>query len=325
MAIEVTRTYAGSIQNHRQVCDGLDSLGDSGSKIWSVARWTADRIWEETDEIPDGGTLKAYMKAQECWKDLNAQSSQKVIEELSHAFQSWFDLRHKDDKSNPPGYRKHGDTRPKSTVTFKADSFKHDSENNRVRLSKGKNLKDHRSDFLLCEYQTRPDVDLSEVNSVQTVRAVWNGDEWELHFVCKVEVETLDSAGDGVAGIDLGITNIATVAFPDEYVLYPGNSLKEDKHYFTRTEYDTEGENGPSEQSMWARRKLAARETHFYHTLTDTIITERVERGVGTLAVSWPEDVRESDWGKDRQQEVALVGVRPHLSVPPVQRRDSRS
>lgn len=86
--------------------------------------------------------------------------------------------------------------------------------------------------------------------------------------------------------------------FPDEYVLYPGNSLKQDKHYFKRAEYDTEGENGPSERSMWARQKLADRETHFYHALSDTIITECVERGVGTLAVSWPEDVRESDWGK---------------------------
>ncbi|PHQ46825.1 transposase, partial [Halorubrum sp. C3] len=26
MAIQATRTYVGSIQNHRQVCDGLDSL-----------------------------------------------------------------------------------------------------------------------------------------------------------------------------------------------------------------------------------------------------------------------------------------------------------
>ena len=90
-----------------------------------------------------------------------------------------------------------------------------------------------------------------------------------------------------MAGIDLGITNTVTVAFPDEYVLYPGNTLKEDKHYFTRAEYETEGENGPSEKSMWARRKLAERETHFYHTLTDAIITECVEREVGMLAVSW--------------------------------------
>ena len=30
----------------------------------------------------------------------------------------------------------------------------HDPENNRVRLSKGKSLKDFWSDFILCEYQT---------------------------------------------------------------------------------------------------------------------------------------------------------------------------
>jgi len=298
MAIEATRTYVGFIQNHRQVSEGLNSLGDSASKVWNVARWMADRIWNHTGEIPDEGTLKSYMKKQPCWKDLNAQSSQKVIEELSGAFQAWFELRQTDDKANPPGYRKHGDERPLSTVTFKEDGFKHDPENNRVRLSKGKNLKDNRSDFLLCEYQTRPDVDLSEVNQVQNVRAVWNGDKCELHFVCKAEVESTDSAGNRVAGVDLGIKNTATVAFPDEYVLYPGNLLKQDRHYFTQVEYDTEGENGPSEKSEWARSKLTERETHFYHMLTNAIITECVERGVGTLAVSWPEDIRESDWGK---------------------------
>lgn len=57
MAIEVTRTYVGSIQNHQQVRDGLDSLGDSASKIWNIARWTADRIWDATGEIPDEGVL----------------------------------------------------------------------------------------------------------------------------------------------------------------------------------------------------------------------------------------------------------------------------
>jgi putative transposase len=66
---------------------------------------------------------------------------------------------------------------------------------------------------------------------------------------------------------------------------------------FTQAEYNTEGENEPSETTRWARRKLAARETHFYHVLTDTIIAECVERGVGTLAVSCPENVRGSDRG----------------------------
>ena len=102
MAIKATRTYVGSIQNHQQVCEGLDSLGDSASKIWNVARWTADRIWDATGEIPNGSVLKSYMKNQSCWNDLNAQSSQKVIEELSDAFQSWFDLRHNSKEGIPP-------------------------------------------------------------------------------------------------------------------------------------------------------------------------------------------------------------------------------
>ena len=61
MAIEVTHTYVGSIQNHRQVCDGLDSLRDSASKIWNVARWTADRIWDATGEIPNESVLRSYI------------------------------------------------------------------------------------------------------------------------------------------------------------------------------------------------------------------------------------------------------------------------
>ena len=298
MAIQVTRTYVGHITNQQRVRDDLDALGDAASKLWNVARWTVDRVWDAIGEIPDVGPLKAYMKTKDCWKNLNSQSSQKVIEELSDSFQSWFDVRHSDQTANPPGYRKEYHTRPRSTVTFKEDGFKLDTKHNQVRLSKGENLKDGWGDFILCEFETRNDVTLSEVDTVQNVRAVWKGDEWTVHFVCKETIETPDSPGDGVAGVDLGVSNIAAVAFPDEYVLYPGNTIKQDNHYFQQREYDTEGENGPSKQAQRLRQKRTRRETHFYHTLTKTIIKECVERGVGTLVVGWPEDVRSDDLGK---------------------------
>ncbi|MFQ3476775.1 IS200/IS605 family element transposase accessory protein TnpB [Halonotius sp. F2-221B] len=298
MAIQVTRTYVGHITNQQRVRDDLDALGDAASKLWNVARWTADRVWDAIGEIPDVGPLKAYMKTKDCWKNLNSQSSQKVIEELSDAFQSWFDVRHKDETANPPGYRKEYDARPRSTVTFKEDGFKVDTKHHQIRLSKGENLKDGWGDFVLCEYETRNDIDLSEVDTVQNVRAVWNGDEWTVHFVCKETVETPDSPGDGVAGVDLGVSNIATVAFPEEYVLYPGNTIKQDNHYFQQQEYDTKGENGPSQEAQRLRQKRKRRETHFYHTLTKTIIEECVDRGVGTLVVGWPEDIRSDDLGK---------------------------
>ena len=92
MNLVTTRTITAALTNDRKgvVC-GLDSLARSGSKIWNVARWTAGRIRDHTGEIPDDGPLKSYMKTQACWKDLNAQSSQAIVEELAGAFQSWFE------------------------------------------------------------------------------------------------------------------------------------------------------------------------------------------------------------------------------------------
>ena len=70
------------------------------------------------------------MKNQACWKDLNSQSSQAIVEELAGAFQSWFDQD--DPDANPPGYRKDGDERLRSTVTFKEDGFKLDTKHQQV-------------------------------------------------------------------------------------------------------------------------------------------------------------------------------------------------
>ncbi|MEF8778405.1 MAG: transposase [Natronomonas sp.] len=293
-----TRTITASLTNDREgVVRDLDSLGRSGSKIWNVARWTIDRIWDETGEIPDEGPLKSYMKTQACWKDLNAQSSQAIVEELSGAFQSWYEQD--DPDANPPGYRKHGDQRPRSTITFKEDGFKLDTKHQQVRLSKGKNLKDSWADFILCEYDTGPDADLTDVEAVQQVRAVWNGTAWELHFVCKVAIDADDHSGGKTAGIDLGICNTAAVSVGDETLLYPGNALKEDAHYFRQEEYDTEGESGPSTHAEWARRKRSRRQHHFLHVLSKDIVEQCADRAVGTIAVGHPKNIRaDEDWGR---------------------------
>ncbi|MDQ2052973.1 transposase [Natronolimnohabitans sp. A-GB9] len=293
-----TRTITATLDNDREgVVRDLDSLADSASKLWNIARWTIDRIWNATGEIPDETTLKAYLKTKPVWKDLNAQSSQAIVEELSGAFQSWY--KQDDPDANPPGYRKRGDHRPRSTVTFKEDGFKVDTTHQQVRLSKGENLKDGWADFILCEYDTGPDTDLSDAERVQQVRAVWNDDHWELHFVCKVEIDATDTTGEKMAGIDLGISNTAAVSFGDETLLYPGNALQEDAHYFRHIEYDTEGENGPSNRAEWARRKKSRRQEHFLHALSKDIVEQCARRDVETIAVGHPKHIRDDqDWGR---------------------------
>jgi len=177
---------------------------------------------DETGEIPDDGKLKAELKSRERYTDLHSQSSQRVLGELAEAFNGWFGKRQNgDDRARPPGYRKNGDAHPRSTVSFKAAGFKHDVQFTRVHPSKGRNLKEHRSDFILCEYQTRPDVDLPEYQTrpdvdlpewdIQQVRAVYKRDEWRLQFVCRTTIDP-EPPGDEVAGVDLGICNFAAVS-----------------------------------------------------------------------------------------------------------------
>ncbi|ERG96919.1 MAG: hypothetical protein J07HQW2_03403 [Haloquadratum walsbyi J07HQW2] len=72
----VKRTIKGSIQNHSQVQDDLDSLGFAASKLWNVARWTSGRVWNETGHIPNDGELKSSLKTHERYDDLHSQSSQ---------------------------------------------------------------------------------------------------------------------------------------------------------------------------------------------------------------------------------------------------------
>jgi len=301
----VTRTYKASIRNHRQVSDDLDSLGFAASKLWNVGRWMCDRIWDEIGHIPGHSELTSYLKNHERYDDLHSQSSQRVLQELAEAFSGWYGKRRNGDtRANPPGYRKHSDEHPRSTVTFKAAGFKLDTQYNRVRLSKGSNLKADWSDFILCEYQTRPDVDLSSVESVQQVRAVWTGDEWELHIVCKVEVEVSDSPGDKTVGIDLGINNFAALAYEDGHAeLYPLNCLKQDDYYFSKQ--IARCDDSLSKQATRLNHTKSARRTHYFHALSKHIVERCVKEGVGTIVVGDLSGIREDDdtneakdWGK---------------------------
>jgi putative transposase len=291
----VTRTYRARICNYSQVRDDLDALGFAAAKLWNVGRWTAQRVWDACGQIPDANSLMAYLKSHERYADLHSQSSQRVLQELGEAFSSWYGHRgNEDENANPPGYRKHNDDHPHSTVTFKAAGFKHDDENNRVRLSKGNNLKEYWSDFVLCEYDVIGPPDRT-VENVQQVRAVYEHGIWRLHFVCRVTIADGESPGNRTAGIDLGICNLVTVSYGDEAVLYPGGALKEDEYYFLKKRAETD--DSASREAKRLDTKRTDRRTHFLHTLSKDIVAECVERGVGTIVVGKLAGIRDDENG----------------------------
>ena len=243
-------------------------------------------------EIPDNGELKSDLKGHERYTDLHSQSSQRILEEVAEAFNGWFKMRlNGDDRARPPGYREHWKSHPRSTVSFKTADFRHDAQFARVCLSKDRDLKEHRSDFILCEYQTRPDVDLTEWD-IQHVRTVYNRNEWRLQFVCHTTID-LEPPGDEVADVDLRICNFATVSFGGESLLYLGSELKENEYYFTKKK--TKCEDSSSHEATRLDRMQTGRRTHFLHSLSKAIVAECVEQCVRTRVVGDLGGIRKDD------------------------------
>jgi len=99
-------------------------------------------VWEETGEIPDHGDLKDELKTHPKYKGLHLHSSQRVLEELAEAFNSWYGKRKSDNRANPPGYRKknHYDDQsrrvheehPRRTITWKQNGIKHEPRDHSV-------------------------------------------------------------------------------------------------------------------------------------------------------------------------------------------------
>jgi putative transposase len=130
---------------------------------------------------------------------------------------------------------------------------------------------------MLVEYETRPGV---EIKTVQQVRAVCDtaNEQWELHLVCKHEVDIPDAPGTETAGIYLGICNFAAVAYSTEEAdLYPGNRLKQDGYYFPK-DIAKSGDSG-GERATRLHRKWSERRTHFLHALAAYIIERCIEKG----------------------------------------------
>ncbi|WP_336326718.1 RNA-guided endonuclease InsQ/TnpB family protein [Halovenus sp. HT40] len=308
--LEVYRTHQAKILNHQQVEGPLDRHGWSASKLWNVANYHSREVWENSGKIPDHGDLKDELKGHTKYKGLHSQSSQRVLEELAEAFNSWYEKRKSDDRANPPGYRKKNyyddqgrrvhEEHPRSTVTWKQNGIKHDSKNNRIRLSKGANHKEHPKawEYLLVEYESRPGV---TVENLQQVRAVYDKAKgrWELHLVCKDETETPTAPGNETAGIDLGICNFAAVAYStEEAELYPGNCLKQDGYYFPKEIAkcdDPSGDRATRLQHKWSERR-----THFFHSLAKHIVQRCAEEGVGRINVGDLEGVREDEGGESK-------------------------
>ena len=141
------------------------------------------------------------------------------------------------------------------------------------------------------------------MESVQQVRAVRTGDECELHFDCKVEIEVAEAPGQKTVGVDR-INNLTALAYEDGHGgLYPLNCLKQDDYQFSKRTACCD--DSDSEQATRLDQRTPARRTHYLHTLSKHIVQRCVAGGAVAIVVGDRSGIREDErsgesknWGK---------------------------
>lgn len=141
--------------------------------------------------------------------------------------------------------------------------------------------------------------------------------------LAKHVTDQAEACGERCAGIDLGITNLAAVAFDDgESILYSGKGLKMvDNRYSkqvakTRSKGWIKGDAGKSKSARRTGLDASYRGTRalMIHNLTTDVVNECAARGIGLIAVGKLKGIRKSrekltdgkpmgKWAKRREKQ----------------------
>src|SRR3972149_2484859 len=84
----------------------LSNLCFYATKLYNTDNYQRRKVWEDTGKIPNAYSQKKLLKDNHWFKLLSSQTAQEVCFVLQQNYNSWFVLRKKYDKANPPKFRK---------------------------------------------------------------------------------------------------------------------------------------------------------------------------------------------------------------------------
>ncbi len=298
-------TYVCKIKNLERVGDALDSTGLACSRLWNVALYHTRQAWDEMGKIPSAFDTQKVMQEHYWFKQLPTHTAQAVTQELWQAYKSWFGHRRNgNSKARPPRYRKRNGQVPPSTITFKRSGFQ--LEGTILRLSRGKTVAAETGEqFLYLELALPPG---ANVSNVRQVRLVPRNGKWEAHVVCEVPT-ALQSPGRGMASVDVGIINLATVAYSDGTTeLYSGRGLLAQEYYVAKEIAKckpmgwlpgSRKRAASKRERRWHHRRTQRRR-QFLHAVTRRIVDTCVEKGIGTIVLGDLKGIRQQRNGGAR-------------------------
>ena len=222
-----------------------------------------------------------------------------TLKEFDIAMRSWFSNLKSNSRARPPRYAE--DPRQ---LTFEVGRNAKHLGDWRFRLTVlGGHIPERHA---IVKVHVRPGV---KVRDTKLIRVQPDGTGTIVYYTHQEQRQ-----GDGVAGIDLGIINIACAAFQTgESILYSGKGiLTSDQWYQKRAAKckpsgwsKGKAQEQQSKRNSSYRRKAGNTRQLAVHNVTRSIVDECVKRGVGTIVLGDLKHIRDDkDFGKRGNQKL---------------------
>jgi len=281
----------------------LHNLCSIATKLYNTDNYQRREAWDKTGKIPNVYTQKKALKDNSWFKLLPSQTAQEVIFNLQRNYNSWFKLRKKDDKANPPMFRK---KEMLSVISF-YQQFK--IIDDKIRLSMSMKYRAENKIKLL-------EIEFSNWKQQQGIakfcQIIFDKGKWYAHIVYDIE-EKYPVLNDNVMAVDLGIINTAVTSDTNgDTKIYSGKQILAMQHYFNKEKAkltSTLTKQYPKRQKSRTIRILQQKQTRqinqALHTHSKAIVTDCVKKGIKTLLVGDLKDIRkDKNFGKKTNQKL---------------------
>jgi len=281
----------------------LKNLCFYATKLYNTDNYQRRKTWEETGKIPNAYAQKKALRMNHWFKLLSSQTAQEVCFVLQQNYKSWFTLRKKDEKANPPRFKKKNEL---STLKY-FQQFK--LLDGKIRLSMSRNYRAEQKIKLL----EIPFIAWKRFDGTPKMCEIVNSKgEWYAHIVYETK-EITPVLNDGVMSVDLGIINTAvTVDTNGCSKVYSGKQILAIQHYFnkeraklTSTLTKQYPKKHHSKNLDILSKKQSSQINHALHIHSKAIVTDCLNKGIKTLVAGDVTDIRkDKNFGKVGNQKL---------------------
>jgi putative transposase len=268
----------------------IDAAAFASKNLYNAANYEIRQAYIFERRYLSYNELDKRMQQHEAYRALPAKVAQQVLRQLDQCWQGFFAAR-KAYKQNPskflgvPKLPKYKDkTKGRNVLIYTEQAI------SKIGLKRG----------LVCPSMLPIEVKTKQT-SIDQVRIVPRQGYYVVEVIYERKVQQADVKSDLCAGVDLGITNLATIASNKPGFiprLVNGRPLKAMNQWYNKRKAQLQkklGKTGTTHQIEQLTNKRNRRIHHALHTASKRIIDLLVQEGIGTLIIGkndgWKQEV----------------------------------